>query len=152
MMKLWITAASALQYAEDVGQIVAETLRQVVDDYDLRRYIPVLAWDWLKKRSSPRGVWLIMLSRFTVWSEQHHISPGEDRALLPLIREELSGSEAREYRADLIQRLDYILSRLESGSDRKSQYEELRTGLLEMDEEAKMALTCMSQSCPLFVY
>ena len=60
-----------------------------------------------------------------------------------LIREELGGIKAVGYRADLIQRLDCVLSRLRPGSDSKQHYEEFRTVLLEMDGEATKTLTGM---------
>ncbi|KAF9644090.1 hypothetical protein BDM02DRAFT_3122465, partial [Thelephora ganbajun] len=58
-----------------------------------------------------------------------------------MIREELCGIEAAGYRADLIQRLDYVLSRLDPRFSKKQWYEELRTALLEVDEGVTKTLT-----------
>ncbi|KAF9642694.1 hypothetical protein BDM02DRAFT_3124248 [Thelephora ganbajun] len=59
---------------------------------------------------------------------------------MAVIREELCGIEAVGYRADLIQRLGYVLSQLHPRSDRGEQYGEFRTALVEMDEEATKTL------------
>jgi len=67
--------------------------------------------------------------------------------MLDLIRGEFSGIRAAEHQADLVQRLDYVLSWLGPGNSRRQQYEEIRTVLLEMDEEVMSTLTGMSQSC-----
>jgi len=168
MMQLWMTAASALLYTNDIGQSVVETLLLMAHQSDLRPYIPVLAWDWLKKRpvfnshftGLERGtdkdvvqmvrnlgdVGLITSFLFVVWSKCSWIVNSEFQVMLRLVREELYGIGAAGYRADLIQRLDDILPQLEPGSDGKQQYEEFRTALLEVDEEAMKTLVGMSWS------
>jgi len=50
MMQLWMAAASVLPYTGDIGQSVVDTLLQMAADCDLLPHIPVLAWDWLKRR------------------------------------------------------------------------------------------------------
>jgi len=166
MMQLWVAAASALPYTNDVGQSVVDTLLQMAGKEKLQPHIPVLAWDWLKKRpvfNSPcEGlVWgtfphvvqmvrklgdvgLITSYLFIVWSEWSNISPRVFQAMLRSIKEELSGIGAAGCRSDLIQRLDDVLSQLEPGSGEQPQYEELRVALLEVDEEVVKILAGMS--------
>jgi len=48
-MQLWMKAASALQYTDDVGGSVVTTLLNVASS-DLSPHIPMVAWDWLNKR------------------------------------------------------------------------------------------------------
>jgi len=169
MMQLWMTAAAALPYTGDIGQSVVDTLLQMASDRHLLSHIPVLAWDWLKKRPllhpECKGlrwgtdkevvqtvrklgdVGLITSYLFIVWSKWSWILHPEFQVMLRLVREELSGIGAAGYRADLIQRLDDILPQLESRfGERKQQYEELRTALVEVDEKAMKTLTGMSHS------
>jgi len=169
MMQLWMAAASALPYTNDVGQSVVDTLLQMAYHGDLQPHIPVLAWDWLKKRPVFNSwypehylgttesvaqmvrklgdVELITSYLWIVWSERSDITESELQVMLCLIREELGGIGAAGDRSDLIQRLDDILPQLEPESTRKQQYEEFRMVLLEMDKEATKTLTGMSQSC-----
>jgi len=171
MMRLWITAASALPYTNRVGQSMVDTLLQMAHDNGLRPYIPALAWDWLKKRPVLRpgrglrwgthaivvqtvqkfgDVGLITSYLFVVWSGRSYSLPEGCRAMFNLIREELGGIGAVGHRADLIHQLDYVLSRLGPGSH-KQQYEGFRAVLLEVDGEATGTLTGMSQSHHPFV-
>ena len=165
MTQLWIMAASALSYTNDVGQSVVDTLLQMASRSDLQPYMPELAWDWLKKRpvfnSQCLGhhvgtaenvvqmvqelgdVGLITSYLFIVWSEWSCITHWQFQLMLHLIREELSGVGVAGYRSDLIQRLDDVLPQLEPGSSQKQQYEEFRMVLLEVDEEAMGTLTGM---------
>jgi len=69
--------------------------------------------------------------------------------ILSLIREELSGIGEVGHRADLIQRPDYAPLCLRPISYGRREYEEFRSVLPEVDEEAIKTLTGMSQSgCP----
>jgi len=172
MIQLWMAAASALPYTNDVGQSVVDTLLQMAFESDLQPYIPALAWDWLKKRpvfdSWCQGhslgatggvaqrvrklgdVELITSYLWIVWSEWSQITGSELQVVLCLIREELGGIGAAGYRSDLIQRLDDILPQLQPESTRKQQYEEFRMVLLEMDKEVMKTLAGVSQSrCPI---
>jgi len=166
MMQLWMAAASVLPYTNDVGQSVVDALLQMAVDSDLRPYVPVLAWDWLKKRpvfnSRCSGlVWgtsvgVVQMVRklgdielttsylCIVWSEWSDMTHWKFHVMLRLIKEELSGIGAAGYRSDLIQRLDDVLPQLNPGSNRKHEYEEFRTVLLEVDEEAMKTLSGMS--------
>ncbi|KAF9644101.1 hypothetical protein BDM02DRAFT_1229982 [Thelephora ganbajun] len=87
-----------------------------------------------------QDVELIASYLFVVWSESTDSWLANCSMMMTLIREELCGIEAAGYRADLIQRLDYVLSQLDPGSGQKQWYEEFRTALLEVDEEAMNTL------------
>ena len=165
MMQLWLATASAIPYNDDVGQLVAGALLQIARDDTLRPHIPVLAWDWLKKRPAlgyrslalkwGTSVKVVQTVRelgdtglltsylFIVWSEWTSLSAPEFTAMLQLIREKLGGIGAVRHRADLIHRLDHVLSQLRPGSSAK-QYEEFRMELLGMDEEVTRTLAGMS--------
>ncbi|KAF9644081.1 hypothetical protein BDM02DRAFT_3122143 [Thelephora ganbajun] len=160
MMRLWMATASAVPYTEDIGRSVVTALFGMAFLNLLRPHIPVPAWDWLKKRpvldrsGFNRGtrsdvmqmvrelqdVELIASYLFVVWSESTDLWLADCSTMMTLIREELCGIEAVGYRADLIQRLDYVLSQLGSWSYTKRWYEEFRTALLEVDEEAMNTL------------
>jgi len=172
MMQLWVAAASALPYTNDVGQRVVDTLLVMADERKLQPHIPAPAWDWLKKRPVFNSwcsghefgttndvaqmvrklgdVELITSYLWIVWSEWSYITGSRFQVMLHLIKEELSGIGAVGYRSDLIQRLDDVLLQLGPGSYRKQQYEELRMVLLEVDVGA---LTGTSRSRhPFFSY
>ena len=175
-MQLWIGTASALPYTDGVGRCVVGTLLAMASDRELSPHIPAVAWDWLNKRPVLRpGCWgldvgtstnvvqivrelgdvrLIVSYLLVVWSEFGDFEPIDGSAIRCLIREELGGIEAAGYRADLIRRLDYVLSQLDRGLDNiwrphnlfvtersslrmKQQYEGFRTELLEADVKAK---------------
>jgi len=52
---------------------------------------------------------------FVVWSKWSHLYPWDCTAMLRLIGEGLDGVGVAGYRADLIRRLDHVLSRLDRG-------------------------------------
>ncbi|KAF9644473.1 hypothetical protein BDM02DRAFT_946390 [Thelephora ganbajun] len=133
MMQLWITAASTLPYTDDIGRSVVDALLKMAYHNKLLPHIPVLAWDWLKERPVfPSSCWglkwgaysgvvqmvrklrdfeLVASYLFVVWSGWTDLHPKACLTMMALIREELCGiGEAAGYRADLIQRLDYVLS------------------------------------------
>ncbi|KAF9644302.1 hypothetical protein BDM02DRAFT_994520 [Thelephora ganbajun] len=161
--RLWMTAASEVPYTDDIGQSVVDALLQVAWIDQWLSHIPALAWDWLKKRPvlpahceglkwgthsnliqmvrNLRDAEVIASYLFVVWSEWTDLDTEGCSAMMAMIREELCGIEAVGYRADLIQRLDYVLSQLDTESYKKQQYEEFRTALLEVDEEATKTLT-----------
>lgn len=186
MMQLWITAASVLPDTDDVAQSMVDTLLRMAHDDELRPHIPLFAWYWLNKRPTlGPGCWRLVLGTsssvvltvcdlgdiglitsylFVVRSEWSG-SRGSARGLmLDLIRQGLGGIGAVGCRADLMQRLDYVLSQLASRHEDvevweqqcegfrgtleiwdKRQYEEFRETLLEADKEAMKILT--STSC-----
>jgi len=152
MMRLWITTAAALPYTDDVCRTVVDTLLQMAGFDVLLLHIPTVAWDWLKKRPLLRpGCWglvagtrkdvvlkvlrfgdveLITSYLFVVWSEWSHLHrwSGGCPGMFRMIRE-LNGVGAAGHRADLIRRLEYVLSQLDPTSSEKQNYEEFRKAL-----------------------
>ena len=172
MMRLWITTAAAVPYTDDVCRTVVDALLQMAGDCSgLQPHIPPLAWDWLKKRpllyTGYRGTSrettadTILKARklgdaelttsylFVIWSEWGFFSEQVCTAMLDVIREEFSGVGAARHRAELIQRLNYILSQFDGGWEcihhrypsyaegdiprMKQQYKEFKEVLLEAD-------------------
>ena len=179
IMRLWMKAASALPYTDDVGgSVVVGLLKMASIDQSLS-HIPTVAWDWLNKRpvltpecaallpgSTKRviqtiqrlgGVRLIASYLCLIWSEDHEICYSNTSAMHRLIREELGGIGAVGYRTDLIRRVDHVLLQLDRSSQgdwrTKEKYEKFRRELLEVDEKATKILTGTSSSHhPFFVY
>ena len=176
MMQLWMKAASAVPYTDDVcGSVVVGLLNMASSD-ELSSHIPLVFWSWLNKRPvlPPEciallpevtesvvqtihrlgDVELIASYLYIIWSEKRR--PWGQYVMDRLIREELGGIEAAGYRIDLIRRLDHVLLRLDRGQGdlrAKEGYEKLRRELLEVDEKATKILTGTSSSChPFFVY
>ena len=176
IMQLWMEAASAVPYTDDVcGSVVVGLLNMASSD-ELSSHIPLVAWNWLNKRPvlPPEciallpeatesvvqtihrlgGVELIASYLYIIWSEER--TPWDQDVMDRLIREELGGIEAAGYRIDLIRRLDHVLLRLDQSQEEpfaKAKYEDLKRGLLEVDEKATKILTGTSSSChPFFVY
>ena len=138
IMQRWIEAASMLPYTDDVGESVVDTLLQMAFRDGLRRHIPVEAWGWLKKRpilhpkcqglkfgASPEvfqsvrevgDLELVTSYLFIVWSKWGWSYPEGSIAVLEFIRSGLRGVEGAGYRADLIQRLDDVISQMHSDS------------------------------------
>ncbi|KAF9783430.1 hypothetical protein BJ322DRAFT_1070796 [Thelephora terrestris] len=165
-MRLWIAAASGLPDTPAVRESMVNALLRIAYDDELRPHIPPAAWEWLKKRPvlpagspalqtiPPEGFFrtirtlqdieLITSFLFVFWSEwdtrEHYRVRGKVRLL---IRKELKGTRAARYRTDLIQRLDYVISKLDR--QQGSQYTEYKTDLLELGEEASNQI---SFPCP----
>ena len=177
MTELWMKAASVVPYTDDVGGSIVIALLKMAPSDELLSHIPLVAWDWLNKRPvlPPEfvallpgtkksvvqtihqlgGVELIASYLHIVWSEERRLWDEDMSVMGRLIREELSGIGAAGHRTDLVRRLDYILLQLDQGQGRlstKEDYEGLRRGLLEVDEEAMNILTGMSSSCHPFFY
>jgi len=176
MMQLWLKAASALPYTDDVGGCVVVSLSNMASSDELLSHIPMVAWDWLNKRPvlSPEfvallprinesmvqaiqqlgGGELIVSYLHVFWSEEHKIWHRDMSVMRRLIREELGGIGATGHRTDLIRRLDYVVLQLDQGQGKPSarrRYEGLRRELLMVDEEAMRILTGTSSSCHLFL-
>jgi len=131
MIQLWVTAASALPDTDEVAQSMVDTLLRMAHDDELRPHIPVFAWDWLNKRPTLNpGCWGLVLGTrssvvltvwdlgdirlitsylFVVWSEWSGSRGSASGLMLDLIRQGLGGIGAVGHRADLMQRLDYVL-------------------------------------------
>jgi len=177
-MQLWMKAASALPYTDDVCDSVVVGLLNMASSGQLLSHIPMVAWDWLNKRPvlPPEcvallpgatksmvqaihqigGVELIVSYLHTVWSEENKLWGDDISAMGRLIREELGGIGAAGHRTDLIRRLDYVLLQLDQqqgGWWVKERYKEIGRELLEVDETAMKILTGMSSGRhPFFVY
>ena len=157
-----MTAASVLPYTDDVGRSVSNALLQIASWDSLRPHIPILAWNWLKKRPilRPRCLGLIFGTQdaviqaivelgdvglvtsylFVIWSEWNHAYSSRFLATTQSIKEELCGIGALGCHADLIRRLDYVVSQLDLGE-----------ASVEADEEATKILTGMlGRIVPLF--
>ena len=173
MMQLWAAAASALPYTVDIGERVIDALLQMAFQDVLRPHIPVTAWGWLRRRPALRpgspglelgtkkdvvrtvrklgDIGLITSYLIVIWSEWSDLDPIGCEEMYRLVREELSGIRATGCRADLIQRLDYVLSWFNQGwqyvwpnrpspteaafLQKKEWYEGFRRALLEVEEE-----------------
>jgi hypothetical protein len=169
----WAAAASALPPTEEVCQSVAKTFSRIVPNPSQLLHIPIESWVFLKEVSTPpRLGWKyhytssqdtvrhfrglgdvdILKSYFLfIWSEWAWLH-GVDEMLVS-IREDLWGIGMGPHRDDLIQRLDYVLGRLDQGlwdfhtrqewginwddvQLRKRDFESLKAALLEVDREA----------------
>ena len=169
MVRHWIAAVNSLPYTKDVSESVVDTLLRMAFRSDIRPQIPAAAWRWLKKRPilhrDSRGLKfgaspdvfqavqelgdpeITTSYLFVVWSEW--VLPFHEgfTAMLDYIKSELRGVEMAGYRADLIKRLDEVLSNLEQEpgppsievADRISWYNKFRSALMEVNEEAKEA-------------
>jgi len=161
MMQLWMEAASAVPYTNDVGGNVVMGLLNMASSDKFLSHIPLVAWNWLNKRPvlPPEcaallpmvtesavqmihqlgGVKLIASYLHIIWSEERKLQGEGVSVMGRLIREELGGVEAAGYRTDLISRLDYVLLQLGQRQGEllgKEGYEELRRELLKVDKEA----------------
>ena len=182
MVSRWVrsvAATSAAAYTEAVGQSVVDTLLQIARVDDLRPHIPIDIWTWLKKRPSlppvcRGGQWgtrsyivrqiqglgdiEILKSYFLlVWSEWNYpiwfCQDGVEIAISGCF----CGIGVWCHRADLIERLDYVLGQLEQGLEflhrsnpfvckddlpkAKAEYGRLKERLLEVDRKATETLT-----------
>ena len=135
MMQLWIGWATAVPHTDDVVRSVVDTLLVMGSIGELSPLIPPLAWDWLNKRpilppkslglhrgtsgtvvravQGLRDVNLIVSYLLIVWSKWGCLLPDGTLAMYYLIREELGGIGLVGCRADLVQRLDCVLSESE---------------------------------------
>ena len=171
MMQLWTTAIFVLPRTTSVSRGVVDTLLRMAYDDELRPHIPVVAWDWLKERPilddecwglrleikhpviqavrELRDPELITSYLAIVWSERTDFDDRICRVMFGLIVEELSGIGAIGYRADLIKRLDDVLSQLNSEYAvdfwRKRRYGELMQALLVVDAQTMKILTGTSR-------
>ena len=146
MVARWAEAASALPYAEDVGQIVVNALLHIASVDTLRPHIPIGVWAWLKEKPSlppkcsgrSRGsngdvvrqvralgdVEILKSYLLLVWSEWDHIDDGQSGGLAEMeasIREDFGGIAMGPHRQELIERLDHVLGQLDAGLDHLQQ-------------------------------
>ena len=140
MVARWAEAASAVPYAEGVGQSVVDTLLHIASVDSLRPHIPAGIWTWLKRqpslppeclgrsRGSSGGVVhqvralgdteILKSYLLRVWSEWDTIDylwSGGLAEMKVSIREDFGGIAMWGDRQDLIERLDYVLGQLDGG-------------------------------------
>ena len=132
----WVAAISAAPHTEDVAGSVVDMLLHLAADPHLRPSIPVDVWSRLNERPSLppacRGRYLgsghdtvrtvlalddigVLTSYpILVWSEREPLDDGGGLAeMRRSIREDFSGVGNGYYREDFLQRLDYILGKLD---------------------------------------
>ena len=173
LISRWVAAISAVPYTEEVSESVVDTLLRIAANCDLRPFIPPDIWLWLNERpslppacqgllsGSDCGVFrtvrrlndIGVLTSYLVlvWSEWKSLDPDSFDEMRTAVREDFSGIGMSCQRAELIQRLDYILGELDQGSGSypqavKDQYGELKRILQEVDQETTEILNGMSHS------
>jgi hypothetical protein len=184
----WATGVAELPYTDEVGRGVVDTLLQIAYSSGLRSQIPNETWGWMKRPpslppvcrgrrfgSSPyivchiRGLGDIEILKsylLLVWSEWGGLDEGGLCEMRVSIREDFDGVGMGHHREDLIERLDYVLGRLDWGLGyfrqyeskvdedgirvRKEQYGELKEVLLEGDRGVTDILTRKNSKLSLF--
>jgi len=174
LVQQWAAAVSAIPYTEEVAQSVIRALLRIALRTELWPYITLDVWSWLKKRPSlppackgrrfgtyannVKAVrWLKDPELFKsylvlVWSEWDTLWDSGFDEMCVSIPEDFGGIGMGHHRADLIQRLDYVLGQLDRGMDylrqhipgvsgwqfrkMKEQYGKLKDILLEANVEA----------------
>lgn len=183
----WAAAALAVPYTERVGQSVVDALLQIAFIDSLRPYIPIDLWAWLKRQPSlppecrgrevgtepdvvnyVRGLGdiEILQSYLLMWSEWDFLYDSGFMEMQTIVREDFSGIGMWSNRADLIDRLGFVLTQFDRGLGylkqyrprigehdiqwAKEQYREMEEVLLEVDREAANILTRTSSTLILF--
>jgi hypothetical protein len=144
LVQRWTAAASGVPYTEESAQNVVDTLLQIASDDKLSPHITVDIWSWLTKRPSlppicrgrsigthPRVIKAvralkdieILKSYFLlVWSEWDFIQFRGTNEICASICKDFGGIGMGHHRADLIQRLDYVLGQLDRGLEHLTQH------------------------------
>jgi hypothetical protein len=182
----WSTAISVALHVKEVAGSVVDTLLQIAANPQLRPLIPADFWLWLNERPSLppfcRGRWsggdrdvvrtiralndvrILTSYLILVWSEWEYFYPDALSEMRASIREDFNGIGMGSHRAELIQRLDYILGELDRQPEFfydsleemlwyqevghrlpaiKDEYGRLKRILQEVDEEATEILNRM---------
>jgi len=178
LVRQWAAAVSVTPYTEEVAQSVVDTLLRVVSQPVFWPHITFDVWSWLKRRPSLPPVcpgrregtyWgnVKAVRRLggpenfksylvVVWSEWDPLGDGFDEMCVA-IPQDFGGPGMGHHRADLIQRLDYVLGQLGRGIDdlrqhkpgvnedcfgkMKDQYGKLRGILLEENDRKSYPVT-----------
>jgi len=136
-IQLWVAAASAAQYTEEVAQCVVDTLLRIASEEELLPHLTVDVWSWLAKRPSLPPV---CLGRFygsylhvvgavrelgdievlksyllLVWSEWNPLWEEGFDEICVLLREDFGRVGMAHHRVDFVHRLDHILGQLDHG-------------------------------------
>ena len=134
LVSKWATGISVASHTEEVAGSVVDTLLQIAANPHLRPFIPAGAWSWLNDRPSLppscRGLWsgydydilqtiqklkdarILTSYLITIWSEWKLLDYGEFVKMQISVHEDLKGIGVGCHRAELIQRLDFILGEL----------------------------------------
>lgn len=181
LVQRWAAATSAVPYSEEVAKSVAGTLVQIAPQSELLPHVTVDVWSWLTKRPFPPPVWLggyfaanlhvakavrglknpeILKSYLLLaWSEWGALWNEVFDEICASIRKDFGGTGMDHHRADLIQRLDYVLGQLTQGLEylkqqnpnlsrvdlqtMKQQYRKLREILLEVERRMYSLMTML---------
>ena len=138
VVQRWVTAVSAVQYSDNLGESVVDVLLHIASVEGLASSIPVDVWSWLTKRPplsltclgryvgtrsrvvkavrALKDVEVLKSYFLLVWSESDDLRDhrGFD-GMCASIREDLSGAGMSNHRTELIQRLDHVLGELDRG-------------------------------------
>ena len=175
LVQQWIKMVSVAPHTEELAQGTVDTLLQIASNRDLLQHITPEAWSRLTLRPSlPPVCWgrslgtnhhvveavralkdiEVLKSYFLlVWSEWNHLFDNGLEEMCTSIPKDFGGIGMRKHRADLIQRLDYVLGQLDRGpgylaqhdrylrrenylQQRKDRYQQLRGILLGANAEA----------------
>ena len=188
LISKWVAAISVVPHTEEVTENVVDTLLQISANPYLRSSIPADAWSWLDERPSlppvckgrrlggdrdtvrtVRGLNKGILASYLImiWSEWKPLSDDGFAEMRMSVREDFNGVGNGHHRAELIQRLGYVLDELGrlSGSpdtnlegdklwrdkvERHSPVMKDRYGELKriLDQETTEIFDCM---CPCFI-
>jgi len=144
----WAARISAVPRTQEVAGSVVDTLLQIAANPYLRPFIPAEAWSWLNERPSLPPACKGLLSRcdrdivrtvralgdigiltsylIVIWSASGALDDDGFAEMEISVREDFKGVGMGYYRAELIQRLDYILTDHPSRRSRATQLEELQ--------------------------
>ena len=183
----WVAAISAALPTEDVVGSVVDMLLQLAADPHLQSSIPADVWSWLNERPSlpsvcrgrylgsgrdtvrtaraPDDIGILTSYLILVWSEWEPLDREGFTEMRISIRQDFSGVGNGYYRAELLQRLDYILGKLDRLSGRldvrlgdeklwygilwhhsnnmESRYGVLKRVVQEVDQKTTGILNCM---------
>jgi hypothetical protein len=168
----WAAAISMAPHTEEVVEGVVDTLLQIAANPHLRPSIPAEVWLWLNKRPSlppvcrrrrlgddrdivrtVRGlndIGILTSYLIMIWSEWEPLNSDGFAEMRTSVREDFNGIGMGCHRAELIQRLDYVLGELNRWPEHhhdspvmKDQYGQLKKMLQELDREATEILNRM---------
>jgi len=191
LISKWMATISLVPYTEEVAEGVVDMLLQIAPNPHLRSFIPADLWLRLnERRSLPpvckgrrlgdnrdtvrtvrefNDIGILTSYLIMIWSEWKPLDGDGFAEMRTSVREDFDGvSSNGHHRAELIQRLDYILGELDRrsggpdanlGDDKlwrneierhspvmKDQYGELKRILQEVDQAATETPNCMSPS------
>jgi hypothetical protein len=150
----WAAKVSAAPHTEGVARSVVEGLFQIASEDELLSQLPGDVWSWLtgrpslppfcqRRRAGTRAhvveivralndIEILKSYFFVTWSEWGQLKSRGFIEMCTAIREDFGGIGMRHHRADLIQRLVYILRQLDRGLEYLKQHNpELKSKHLE---------------------